>query len=149
MLIRRIAATAAAACLLFTGAACGSSDKAATDATASAASGTATPAAWSHVDAATFASAIKANGIVVLDVRTPTEFADGHIEGARNVDVNDPAFTTQLTGLDTKGRYAVYCRTGHRSGTALGLMQQAGFSDAFDLAGGITAWTEAGYTTVR
>ncbi len=94
--------------------------------------------------AADFAELVDADGVVLLDVRTPEEFAEGHLEGAVNLDVSAPDFTSRLAELDPDATYAVYCRSGNRSQTALDLMTQAGFGAAADLAGGIGAWAEAG-----
>jgi len=82
--------------------------------------------------------------LVVLDVRTPEEFAEGHLEGAVLVDFYDPDFAEQLAALDADVPYLVYCRSGNRSGQALGVMEQLGFTSAVDVDGGIVAWTDAG-----
>ena len=91
-----------------------------------------------HVDADTFRASLS-DGVTVLDVRTPQEFADGHIAGAVNIDVNSPDFAQQVAELDPEGTYAVYCRSGNRSRTAMAVMQDAGLSDVFGLEGGIGA----------
>lgn len=91
-----------------------------------------------------FAELAAADGVVLLDVRTPTEFAEGHLAGAVNVDVSAPDFATRVAELDPAATYAVYCRSGNRSQTALELMAQAGIGAAADLAGGIGAWADAG-----
>lgn len=93
---------------------------------------------------ADFAELADADGVVLLDVRTPTEFAEGHLAGAVNVDVSAPDFATRVAELDPAATYAVYCRSGNRSQTALELMAQAGIGAAADLAGGIGAWADAG-----
>ncbi|KGM17146.1 rhodanese-like domain-containing protein [Actinotalea fermentans] len=93
---------------------------------------------------AEFADLAAADGVVLLDVRTPQEFAEGHLDGAVNLDVSAADFTTRLADLDPEATYAVYCRSGNRSQTALGLMSQAGIDGAADLAGGIGAWVGAG-----
>ncbi len=91
-----------------------------------------------------FAQLAAADGVVLLDVRTPQEFAEGHLEGAVNLDVSGPDIATGLAGLDPEATYAVYCRSGNRSQTALDLMARAGITSAADLAGGIGAWADAG-----
>lgn len=95
-----------------------------------------------------FAELADADGVVLLDVRTPQEFAEGHLEGAVNLDVSGPDFATGLAALDPEATYAVYCRSGNRSQTALDLMAQAGIDTAADLAGGIGAWADAGLPVV-
>ena len=100
------------------------------------------------LDPTAFAELAAADGVVLLDVRTPQEFAEGHLEGAVNLDVADPAFTAALVTLDPDATFAVYCRSGNRSQTALALMAQAGITAAADLAGGIGAWADAGLPVV-
>lgn len=97
---------------------------------------------------ADFAELAAADGVVLLDVRTPQEFAEGHLEGAVNLDVSGPDFASGLADLDPEATYAVYCRSGNRSQTALDLMAQAGITAAADLAGGIGAWADAGLPVV-
>ncbi len=82
--------------------------------------------------------------LVVLDVRTPEEFAEGHLEGAVLVDFYAADFAERLAALDTDVPYLVYCRSGNRSGQTLGLMEQLGFTSAVDVDGGIVAWAGAG-----
>lgn len=82
--------------------------------------------------------------LVVLDVRTPEEYAEGHLEGAVLVDFYDADFADQLAALDPDAPYLVYCRSGNRSGQALSVMEQLGFSSVVDVDGGIVAWADAG-----
>jgi rhodanese-related sulfurtransferase len=82
--------------------------------------------------------------LVVLDVRTPEEYAEGHLEGAVLVDFYDADFAEQLGTLDTEVPYLVYCQSGNRSGQTLGVMEQLGFTSAVDVDGGILAWSGAG-----
>ena len=102
------------------------------------------PAAGATLDAADFAAALKAPGTVILDVRTPAEFAEGHLPGAVNLDVQSPEFAAGLPGLDPTAAYAVYCRSGNRSQVAVDQMAQAGITTTYHLAGGIGAWQQAG-----
>ncbi len=81
---------------------------------------------------------------IPLDVRTPSEFAAGHITGAVNLDVESAEFPQLVATLDPAKNYAVYCRSGNRSKVAMTAMNQAGFTHLFDLAGGIGAWQSAG-----
>ena len=66
---------------------------------------------------------------VVIDVRTPAEFASGHLEGAVNIDVQSPDFEALVTQLDPAGSYYVYCRSGNRSAQAIDRMAGLGFTD--------------------
>lgn len=68
-------------------------------------------------------------GTVVIDVRTPAEFASGHLEGAVNIDVQSPDFDALVSQLDPSGSYVVYCRSGNRSGQAIDRMTGLGFTD--------------------
>jgi rhodanese-related sulfurtransferase len=104
----------------------------------------AVPAAGASLSPSDFAAAAKRPGTVLLDVRTPAEFAEGHLPGAVNLDVESAGFLDGLAGLDKAATYAVYCRSGNRSKVALTAMAGAGFGSAFDLTGGITAWKAAG-----
>ena len=73
--------------------------------------------------------------LVLLDVRTPDEFAAGHLQGATNIDVEDPSFTDQIAELDKSGHYVVYCHSGRRSAIAAQAMKDAGFTDVSDAGG--------------
>lgn len=87
--------------------------------------------------------------MVVVDVRTPQEFKDGHLDKAVNIDVNGADFNARIAKLDTSVPYAVYCRSGSRSQAAMDLMRKAGFTSYFHLGGGIGAWTGAGRPVVK
>lgn len=95
-----------------------------------------------------FATLAAKDGVVLVDVRTPAEFAAGHLSGAQNIDVESPDFSTQIGTLDKSATYAVYCRSGNRSATARKAMTDAGFTHVSDLEGGITAWSQAGRPVV-
>lgn len=74
---------------------------------------------------------------VVLDVRTPAEFAEGHLVGAQNVDVNQPDFTERIEalGLDPAQPVYLYCRSGTRSGRAAQILRDMGFAEAHNVGG--------------
>lgn len=74
---------------------------------------------------------------VLLDVRTPEEFAEGHMEGAINLDINNPSFKANIGRLDPTNTYFVYCRSGSRSAQAVKIMKSAGISSIYELRGGI------------
>lgn len=69
----------------------------------------------------------------VIDVRTAVEFAEGHIQGARNLDIQNGDFEKALSTLDKDASYNVYCRSGNRSATATEMMRNAGFTNVVDL----------------
>ncbi len=84
----------------------------------------------------------------ILDVRTPSEFASGHIEGSILIDFNASNFRTEVDKLDKSKRYLVYCRTSNRSGQAVSIMKDLGFKEVYDVDGGIVAWEAAGLPIV-
>ena len=67
---------------------------------------------------------------IVLDVRTPEEFAGGHLEGAQLLDFNSGEFAAALPSLDPEAEYVIYCRSGNRAGQAAALMEKAGIGAA-------------------
>ncbi len=93
-----------------------------------------------HVGAERFAEAVAADGVVVIDVRTPAEFAEGHLPGAVNIDVQGGDFDAQVAQLDPEGDYAVYCRSGNRSRAAIDQMATGGVERTVGLEGGIGSW---------
>jgi phage shock protein E len=97
------------------------------------------------VSPASFAAALQAPAIHILDVRTTQEFASGHISSAANIDFYGSDFASRIAALDKNAWYAIYCHTGNRSGQTLALMQRLGFTHVTDLQGGIAAWEAAGY----
>jgi len=106
------------------------------------------PEAVHTVDAAAFSKQAQTAGVTVIDVRTPDEFAAGHIENAINIDVEGGNFDAGIADLDKAKTYAVYCHSGRRSGIAANTMAAAGFTNVYDLDGGIIAWGNAGDTLV-
>lgn len=69
----------------------------------------------------------------IIDVRTPEEFADGHVESAVNLNVEDGTLEAALAKLDPAADYVVYCRSGRRSAIAAQLMAERGFAHVTDL----------------
>lgn len=102
------------------------------------------------VDPATAASVLEGApaDLVVLDIRTPEEFAEGHLEGATLLDFYDPGFADALADLDPDVPYVLYCRSDNRSGQAMELMRDLGFADVTEVDGGILAWAGAGLPIV-
>jgi rhodanese-related sulfurtransferase len=86
--------------------------------------------------------------LVILDVRTPEEFAEGHIDGAIMVDFYSDDFADQLAELDPDVPYLLYCRSGNRSGQTAVLLEDLGFSDVADVDGGVLGWLDAGLPLV-
>ncbi|GAB79381.1 Rhodanese-related sulfurtransferase [Austwickia chelonae] len=96
------------------------------------------------LEAEAFDKAAQAPGTVLLDVRTPQEYTQGHLPGARNIDIAAADFRQQLEGLDRKVPYAVYCRSANRSAQAMKIMKDQGFVDVYHLGGGVVGWQNSG-----
>ncbi|MFN4951326.1 MAG: rhodanese-like domain-containing protein [Flavobacteriales bacterium] len=94
--------------------------------------------------ASDFSAKEKDSNTVVIDVRSPEEVANGFIPGT-DLFINffDGNFQDQLQKLDKTKTYIVYCHSGNRSGKATNVMQQLGFTDIYNLQGGISGWTGA------
>jgi rhodanese-related sulfurtransferase len=95
-----------------------------------------------------FATKISDVSVVVLDVRTPGEYQSGHISNAVNIDFESGNFEQEILKLDKSKTYAVYCRSGNRSGQATAIMANNGFGSIFNLSGGINDWTAEGHPVV-
>lgn len=93
-----------------------------------------------HLDAKAFKAAIDKDDALLLDVRTPAEFAKGHIEGAANEDWLAGDLLKDVSGIDKTKPVLLYCAVGGRSGKAMAAMIEAGFTDVRDLKGGFNAW---------
>ena len=79
-----------------------------------------------------FTSCVWANS-VYIDVRTPSEYSDGHVPGAVNIDVNSVEFEKNLQGLNKEDTFYLYCRSGRRSASALDKMMKMGFKNIRNL----------------
>jgi rhodanese-related sulfurtransferase len=84
--------------------------------------------------------------LVILDVRTESEYEGGHLEGAINIPVEE--LSQRLSELNQNDDLLVYCRTGNRSTTAVGILRENGFDRIYHMDGGITAWENMGFPTV-
>ncbi len=83
-----------------------------------------------------------AQNSTLLDVRTPEEFTSGHIQSATNIDFQNQSFVSNIKKLDNTKTYFVYCRSGNRSGKAVSLMKEHGFTNIYELQGGIVSSPE-------
>ena len=83
------------------------------------------------------------SGTVVLDVRTPKEYSEGHLPNAMLLDYNGGAFDSAYLQLDKSKTYLVYCRSGKRSDKAATKMKEAGFNHVIQLKDGIQGWKGA------
>jgi rhodanese-related sulfurtransferase len=96
-----------------------------------------------------FSNKVTEAGIITLDVRTPGEFNEGHIDGALLIDFQSGNFENEIASLDKSKTYAVYCRSGNRSGEAVKVMSDAGFTNLYNLNGGVIDWANAGLPLVN
>ena len=98
---------------------------------------------YENKDVDAFGKLTEDPAVTLLDVRTASEYAEGHIEGALNIDVKGNDFSERARQvLDTDRTIAVYCRSGRRSAKAAGILADAGFK-VVNLDGGIMAWQKA------
>ncbi len=86
---------------------------------------------------------------LVLDVRTPGEFARGHLPGAVNLDYYRQDFRQALASLDRSRTILTYCQTGGRSDASVRLMTELGFAHVLHMPGGWAAWRRAGLPVER
>ncbi len=99
----------------------------------------------SSIDSKEAYGLIKADAnIAILDVRTAKEFADGHVAGAVNIDVNQADFAQKIDQLDRSKTYIVYCRSGRRSSKAVGIMASKGFKNLYNVSDGFVGWNKNG-----
>ncbi|MCC6726783.1 MAG: rhodanese-like domain-containing protein [Saprospiraceae bacterium] len=93
--------------------------------------------AYENLSAAAFLRKAKETpGAVILDVRTPAEVAAGKLQGAININIQNPNFEAQIGKLDKGKTYFVYCRSGVRSANACRKMHDLGFAQLVNLSGG-------------
>ena len=85
----------------------------------------------------------------IIDVRTPEEFAEGHIENAINIDFRSKSFNNGIGRLDRNKTYLIYCRSGNRSRGALDTMIELNFVEVYHLTAGIVGWLDEGFPVVK
>lgn len=103
-----------------------------------------------HVDAKGAAELLASDAKpVVLDVRTPEEYAEGHIEGAKMIDFTASDFDAKLSELDRSQTYLLHCQSGRRSTQAIESFESLGFQHIIHLDGGYKGWTEAGQPVTK
>ncbi len=84
------------------------------------------------------AERLRAGAPVLIDVREPSEFAAGHVPGARNVPMS--SLEAEVPRLDPGAETFIICESGRRSATAARQLKRAGFTDVFSVTGGTAAW---------
>ncbi|NIP30937.1 MAG: rhodanese-like domain-containing protein [Candidatus Dadabacteria bacterium] len=87
-------------------------------------------------------------GFIVLDVRTPSEFAEGHVKEATNIDYLSPNFKNELKKLNKNKTFLVYCRSGRKSSKTFEILKELEFKKVYDM-GGILDWKQKGYPIVK
>ena len=99
--------------------------------------------------AATLIQENQANSdFIILDVRTPREFAAGHIAGAHNIDFYAQSFAQEFKRLDREKTYLIYCRSGNRSGQLMRAVEKLQFKKVFHLERGLLDWVGEGFKLV-
>lgn len=88
------------------------------------------------------------SNLVIIDVRTPEEYNQEHIDNASNIDFYSDAFKEELNKLDKTKTYVIHCRSGGRSSQTLDLMRELGFREVYNM-GGIIQWKEKGLPTIK
>ncbi|MBL9176256.1 MAG: rhodanese-like domain-containing protein [Verrucomicrobiales bacterium] len=109
----------------------------------------ATAAAPRNVSPAEFDKLRGGTNTVVLDVRTPVEYAEGHLPDAKLLDYRSANFAAEVAKLDKSKTYLVHCAAGGRSAKACTKMISLGFTNVVNLDGGLGAWTDAGKPLVK
>ena len=99
-----------------------------------------------HVNAQEFNKVVAAKTGVVVDVRTPGEYAQGHLVGAKNIDFMNGDFAKNFAKLDKKTPVLIYCKSGGRSGRAAKKLEKMGYT-VYNMQGGFMGWTAQGLPT--
>jgi rhodanese-related sulfurtransferase len=86
---------------------------------------------------------------IIIDVRTASEYASGHLPNATNINYYSDNFTIEISKLGRDNVYLIYCRTGVRSTLSRDAMKSLGFLNVNNMLGGFTAWMAAGYPIVK
>lgn len=91
-----------------------------------------------------FSEKCYAENAILVDVRTPQEYAEGHLKGSVQMDYLGDNFNEQLKTLDKNKSIYLYCRSGGRSGNTQEELLKQGYKHVYNLDGGIDAWKKAG-----
>jgi len=92
---------------------------------------------------------ISKNQVVIIDVRTPQEYSQGHLENAVNFDFSSANFESKISGLDKSKSYLLYCQSGRRSKAASEVVKSLGFGEVYNLLGGIAQWQAINLPVVK
>lgn len=96
------------------------------------------------VDPAKAAALLENSSVIVLDIRTPGEFSEGHLRGATNIDFTARDFANRVAALDREQTYLLYCAIGGRSARCLAIFEKLQFKSILHLEDGIKSWRSAG-----
>lgn len=101
------------------------------------------PEGWMNVgDVVAFKDAVAASDALVIDVRQPSEYEEGHIPGAVNIPLRE--LGANIDKIPTDRQVFVYCKSGYRAGVAVSSLRMMGYDNALSFSGSWLAWTEAG-----
>ncbi len=92
---------------------------------------------------------ISEKDIKLIDCRTLTEYRSGHIKNAVNIDIYSPDFQEKISKLDKSEKYIIYCQTGSRSSAGVGLMDRLGFTEVYNMVGGVMDWDNNGFKLTK
>lgn len=95
-----------------------------------------------------FKTMIDKENPLIIDIRTPEEYNEGHIEDAININFYESNFFEEIKKIETDQNILIYCRSGHRSGLAMKGLKGEMTTNLYDLEGGILSWEEAKYNLV-
>ncbi|MFM1898044.1 MAG: hypothetical protein RL577_284 [Bacteroidota bacterium] len=105
-------------------------------------------ASFQNIQVAGAQTMINSGEHILIDVRTPGEFTEAHIDGATMIDINGSDFESGMAALDKSKSYVVICRSGGRSARASQYMIDHGFTKVTNVEGGMNAWLASGYPSV-
>ena len=89
------------------------------------------------------------DSLQIVDVRTPEEYDVSHLKNAQNICVTSDDFKEQVAKLDKEKPVYVYCKKGGRSAKAATILKEMGFTEVYDLQGGMMSWEEEGLETIH
>mgnify|MGYP003585913714 CR=1 FL=1 len=95
------------------------------------------------VDVATYETEMSKPNVQLIDVRTPAEYAEGHIANSKNINITGEDFDAQVALLDKSKPVLLYCKSGMRSAKASLRLKELGFENITDLDGGFGTWRNA------
>lgn len=95
------------------------------------------------VDVATYETEMSKPNVQLIDVRTPAEYAEGHIANSKNINITGEDFDAQVALLEKSKPVLLYCKSGMRSAKASLRLKELGFENITDLDGGFGTWRNA------